>query len=168
MKIPNNPPSSLAPARNWHFQYIAEHMRADEQAHWLALSGAKGYDPDTAAIGFINSPGLHFAILRYDGAPAVAGGYSRLRGNTYEGWMVGTVCGWQDQWRDITRAVRWTLREQFRAGADRIQIVTLESRCDATRWYEQALGMQRESILSRAGAQGENLVMYATFREAWL
>lgn len=168
MRIPKTPPSSLAPARNWHFQYIAEHMRPDEQAHWLALSGASAYSADAAALGFMNSPGLHFTILRYDGVPAVAGGFTRLRGNTFEAWMVGTVGGWQDQWRDITRAARWTFREQFRAGAQRIQIVTLESRHEAAQWYEQALGMRRESVLIQAGAHGEDLAMFVALREDWL
>lgn len=168
MNIPNRPPSSLVAARNWHFQFIADHMRPDEQDHWIALSGAKTYCPDTAAMGFINTPGIRFTVLRRDAVPAVAGGFTKLRGETYEGWMVGTLPGWSSQWRDITRAVRWTIREHFRAGARRIQIVTLESRHDAATWYENALGMTRESLLSRAGANGEDLVMYATFPESWL
>lgn len=168
MRIPLTPPSSLAPARNWHFQYVAEHMRPDEQAHWLALTGALAYDADTAAMGFLNTPGLHFAILRADGVPAVAGGFTRLRGATYEAWMVGTLNGWESHWRDITRAARWTMREQFRAGAQRVQIITLASREQAGEWYVYALGMQRESVLRQAGANGEDLVMYATFRESWL
>jgi hypothetical protein len=168
MMIPTQAPRSLVPARNWHFQFIAEHMREDERAHWLAMSGANHYDADTAAMGCINSVGVRFALLDDGYTPVVAGGVSRLRGNTFEAWMIGTPAGWHERWRDITRAVRWVVREQFRAGADRIQIVTLESRSKACGWYERALRMHRESVLLRAGAHGENLVMYATFRESWL
>lgn len=168
MKIPNAAPAHLVPARNWHFQYLAEHMRPDEQDHWIALSGMPRYDVDAAAVSFMNSIGVRFALLRPDATPCVAGGFSRLRGNTFEAWMVGTMSGWEGQWRDITKAVRWVLREQFRAGASRIQIVTLESRHEACTWYERALGMHKESVLTRAGAQGENLVMYVAFRETWV
>lgn len=167
MKIPATPPSSLVPARNWHFQYLAENMRPDEQMHWLALSGAQRYEPDTAALGFMNTPGIRMAVLRADGVPAVAGGFTRLRGQTFEGWMVGSIDGWANRWRDITRAVRWTMREQFRSGAHRIQIITLESRHEACEWYESALAMYKESTLVGAGAHGENLAMYVCFGEGW-
>jgi hypothetical protein len=168
MMIPNQPPKGLIAARNWHFQFIAEHMRNDERAHWLALSGAPRYDADVAALSGINAIGIRFALLGNSHEPVVAGGFHRLRGQTFECWMMGTPEGWRDHWRSITRAVRWAMREQFRAGADRIQIVTLESRARACGWYERALRMHREGVMPRAGANGENLVMYATFREAWL
>jgi hypothetical protein len=168
MMIPKTPPQTLVPARNWHFQYIAEHMRDDERAHWLAMSGAKEYDADTCAMSAMNSIGIRFALLGVAYEPVVAGGFSRLRGNTFEAWMIGTPTGWHDRWREITRGVCWAVREQFRAGAERIQIVTLESRSNACAWYERALHMHKESVLARAGAHGENLVMYATFRESWL
>jgi hypothetical protein len=168
MIIPTAPPSNLVPARNWHFQFIAEHMRLDEREHWLALSGLGNYDADAAAVSFMTSIGIRFALLQSDHMPVVAGGFSRLRGNTFEAWMVGTPSGWHARWRDITRGVRWAMREQFRAGAQRIQIITLESRSKACAWYERALCMRKESVLERAGAQGENLVMYATFAEYWL
>jgi hypothetical protein len=168
MRIPKTPPLSLVPARNWHFQFIAEHMREDERQAWLALSGATKYDADAAATSCMNAPGIHFALLGNGFEPIVAGGFSRLRGLTYEAWMIGTPAGWSEGWRGITRAVRWAIREQFRAGAQRIQVVTLESRINACAWYERALHMHKESVLSRAGAHGEDLVMYATFKEAWL
>lgn len=168
MRIPASPPQNLVPARNWHFQYIAEHMRPDERQHWLALSGAQSYDADTAATGFINSIGMRFALLRKDATPSVAGGFSRLRGTTFEGWMVGTMDGWNEQWRDITRGTRWLIRQQFLAGAKRLQIVTLESRAAACDWYMRGLGMVKESVLTKAGAHGEDLAMFVTFRESWL
>lgn len=168
MIIHKKPPACLVPARNWHFQYIAEHMRPDEQEHWIALSGASAYDADTAALGFMNTTGIRFAMIRSDATPAVAGGFTRIRGNTWEAWMVGTMDGWEARWRDITRGVRWAIREHFRAGAERIQIITLESRRDACDWYERALGLEEESILKHAGAHGEDLVLYTTFRESWV
>lgn len=168
MKIPDHAPANLVPARNWHFQAIAERMRPDEQDHWLALSGAASYDADTAAVGFINTPGVRFAILGMDGMPCVVGGFLRLRGNVFESWMAGTLAGWDVQWRTITRAARWAVREQFRAGADRIQVTTLASRVLACDWYEKALGMYCEGIIVRAGAHGEDLVTFATLKEDWL
>jgi hypothetical protein len=154
-------PARLVPARNVHFQYLADHLRPDEQAHWCAMSGAAQYDPEVAARGFVNTPGIKLAILGADGLPVVGGGVHRVRGQTYEAWMVGTLDGWASDWRAITRGVRWMVGEQFKAGAQRVQIITLESRSAACAWYERALGMHRESVIEKAGAHGENLVMYA-------
>lgn len=162
MKIPQKAPSSLVPARNWHMQYVAEHMRPDEREHWCAMTGATTYDIDTAARALMMAPGLKLAIVDGAGIPAVVGGFTQIRSKVLEAWMAGTPHGWNAQWRDITRSVRWMFAQQFEAGAQRIQIVTLESRQKACQWYADGLGMQLESVMRQAGAHGENLVTYVS------
>lgn len=161
MKIPSYAPSNLVPARPWHFMHLAEHMRPDEQANWLAITGLEAYDPDVAVKAMLATEGMAFAVLREDGTPAVAGGFTNLRGNAWDGWMVGSLDGWETHWRSITKAVRWLIREMLAQGATRLAVTTICERLEAREWYERALGMRCEGILRGAGAHGENMAVYA-------
>ena len=162
MRDPTKMPSNVVLARPWHFMVLAEHMRPDEIEHWLAVSGAREYDADTAAAGFINTPGLKLALLDDAGQPLAAGGYYETARGVFDGWMVGTLDGWGTNWRSMTKSVRWMLGHAFGTlGARRLSITTLASRTCATDWYERALGMQREGVARKAGAQGQDMVTYS-------
>ena len=159
---PRQPPTNVVIARNWHFQYLAEHMRPDEIEHWMALTGAVEYDSDTAAAGFIATPGLKLALVNAEGYPLAAGGYHEVSRGVYEGWMVGSMEGWSSHWRSMTKAVRWMLANAFGTlGARRLYITTLATRTCATDWYRKALGMQYEGTARKLGAHGEDMVTYA-------
>jgi hypothetical protein len=164
MRFPTNAPAGVVPARNVHFQYLAEHMREDEKQHWLAMSGANSYNSDVAAAGFMLTNGMRMTLLGVDGMPVIAGGFVPSRGNSWDGWMVGSIEGWDKEWRSITKAVRWLMGEMFRAGATRLSITTLASRHEALDWYEKALGMECEGTLRCAGSHGEDLVIYSRIK----
>ncbi len=161
MIFPSNPPKNVIAARNWHLQYIAERMRPDEIQHWLAVSGAKAYDPEVAAAGFIGTPGLKFSVLHTDGNPAICGGFHESHRGCWEGWMVGTERGWSECWRSITKGSRWLIDELFTSGARRVSISTIAERVAACSWYDEGLGLQWEGTHRAAGAHGEDIVFYS-------
>lgn len=161
MNTPRHAPKNLVPAKAWHFLHLAERMRPDEQRNFLALSGASTYDPEVAAAAAIGATGLRFALLHDDGTPIIAGGFEPVRGRCVDAWMMGTLEGWDREYRAISRAVRWVIAEVFAAGTTRIQVVSLADREAALDWYERALGMQCDGKLPRAGAHGEDLVIYS-------
>lgn len=164
-RFPSQVPRNVVPARNWHFQWLADHMRPDEIQHWLAHTGAKQYDPDVAAAGFINTDGMKFAILADDGYPAAAGGAREVQSGVWEGWIVGSMDGWHTSWRRITRATRWLMGQLFEMGARRLFVYTTADRKDAARWYRRSLGMNCEGIMRSAGHVGEDMVIYARIKE---
>lgn len=159
---PANPPRNVVLARNWHFQYMAERMRPDEIEHWLAVTGAKSYDADTCAAAMIATGGMRVAIVDPDGKPYIVGGYTEPRPGVFEGWAVGSMDGWGQQWRSITKTARWLVGNAFaNLGARRVYITTLASRSCACDWYEHGLGLQFEGIARKAGAQGQDMVTYS-------
>ena len=165
MLYPSRTPANVVAPKNWHFQYLADHLRADEKSHWLAFSGADVFDADVAAQAYMMTPGLAFTLLGSDGMPAVAGGFREVRKGAWEGWMVGTAEGWDRHWRGITRATRWLMGQLFVMGARRLSIDTVATRVDATDWYGRALGMRLEGVQRRAGAHGEDIVTYSRIAE---
>jgi len=159
---PRQPPTNVVIARNWHFQYLAEHMRPDEIEHWMAVTGASTYDPDACAAAMIQSPGMKVAIVDGQGVPMIAGGYHETVPGVFEGWAVGSMEGWDSQWRSITKTARWLVGNAFaHLGARRVFITTLASRTCATDWYRRALGMQYEGTARKQGAQGQDMVTYS-------
>lgn len=162
MILPKNAPNGVVPARNWHFQYLAERMRPDEIDHWKATTGARDYNPDVAAGAFIAGPGLKFTLLDRAGMPACAGGFQDMGFGVWEGWMVGTLDGWDGAWRSMTKAARWYMGHLFtEQSARRVYIATLATRTCATDWYRRALGMRLDGTLRGAGAHGEDMVIYS-------
>jgi hypothetical protein len=154
-------PSNIIPTRNWHVLYIAERMRPDEISHWLAVTGAKEYDPEVAAAGFINTPGLRFTVTNRDGTPAFIVGWYEAAPACWIGWAIGTMAGWDEQWRSITKAVVWLLGEVERNGARHMAISTIAERLDARRWYRRSLKLTYEGRHRAAGAQGQDIVFYS-------
>lgn len=161
MITPSKPPANVVAPRNWHFQYLADHLRPDEIEHWLAISGAASFDPDVAALAYMNTPGLKFTLLGRDGMPVVAGGFHEVEPGVWQGWMVGTLAGWHSHWRMITKASRWLMGQLFALGAQRLCVNTIASRTAATCWYARALGLRLEGTLAGAGHRGEDFVYYA-------
>lgn len=165
MIAPSKPPSNVVPARNWHFQYLADNLRPDEIEHWKAVSGADAYDPDVAARGYLATPGMKVSVMGADGMPVVAGGAHETDPGVWLGWMVGSMAGWGSHWRAITKTNRWLMGQLFAGGARRIYVSTITTREQACRWYEKALGMTREGVHRRAGAQGQDIVFYSRIAE---
>jgi hypothetical protein len=165
MIAPRRPPSNVVRPRNWHFQCLAERLRPDEIAHWLAMTGADSFDADVAARGYMQTPGLVFVVVDAIGRPQAAGGFHEERRGAWQGWMVGTPEGWSTHWRSITKATRWLMGELFTMGARRLAVDTIASRTAATDWYAKALGMRYEGTQRRAGAQGEDIVTYSRIAE---
>lgn len=162
MVWPERAPRCVVPARNAHFQYIAENMRPDEIEHWKAVTGALEYNPDVAAGAFIAGPGIKFTVLDANGTPACAGGFQDMGFGVWEGWMAGTMSGWSSTWRSMTKGARWYMGYLFQhQNARRICITTVATRTCATDWYQRALGMRLDGTMRAAGAHGEDMVTYS-------
>lgn len=164
--VVTKPPSNLVPCKLVHLLYLCERMRPDEIEQYLALTMGKEYHPDTAAIGFANTPGIKFTLLGPDGYPAASGGYEEVLPGVWQSWMVGSTEGWETSWRGLTKATRWLMDGLFELGARRLQTSALASRTRALEWYERGLLMQREGTLRNFGANGEDVAMYARVMEA--
>lgn len=162
MITPRYAPPGIVPARNWHFQYIAERMRPDEIENWKAVTGARDYIPDVAAGAFIAGAGVKFVLLDGAGIPVAGGGFENQGFGVWDGWMAGTLEGWTTHWRSLTKAARWYMGHLFtEQGARRITITTMASRSCATDWYRRSLGMQLDGVMRAAGAHGEDMVIYS-------
>jgi len=59
--------------------------------------------------------------------------------------MVGSMHGWDNNWRALTKAVRWLIDSMFKIGAKRLETRVLPTRTQAIKWYEHGLGLLRES-----------------------
>lgn len=158
------PPQNLIACRNAHLQYLCDRMRPDEIEQYVALTHADSYDPEVAARGFMNTPGVKFTIVSRCGMPAAAGGYQEVMPGIWQSWMVGSVEGWAECWRSITKGSRWVMDGLFQMGARRLQTNALLSRTAAIEWYEQGLGLQREGVMRGMGRGGEDVVLYAAVR----
>lgn len=131
-------PSNLVHCDPWHIAYLAELARPDEIAQFQAL-GESGSLAD-----YCNSrQGPKFTVLA-NGMPIAAGGYFLVDDRVYQSWMIGTMDGWRDHWRSITKAVRWLIEAMLETCADRLETYVLSSRTKAIEWYERALGFVRE------------------------
>lgn len=165
MRAPSRPPSNVIACRDRHLSYLCEHMRKDEIEQYLALTGAKEYDYETAARGFSNMGGMKFTVLGDDNLPAAAGGYEEVSPGVWQSWMVGTQAGWDAQWRSLTKATRWLMAGLFDLGARRLQTNCLSSRTRAIDWYERSLGLQREGTWRQFGSDGQDVACFARVKE---
>jgi hypothetical protein len=159
-----HPPSNVRECRNWHIQYVCDHMRADEVDQYRAVSGAVDYRPDDAAAVFIAMPGHKFTVIGADGLPAACGGYQEVMPGVWQSWMVGTEPGWKTNWRAITKACRWVMEGLFAMDARRLQTNSLASRTQAIEWYERGLGLVREGTWREFGAQGQDFACFSRVR----
>lgn len=143
--------------------YLARRMRADEVQQFLALSGLSEYEPDMAARAIASIPGEAFVVLEGD-TPVLLGGFDPLRPGVYEAWLVGTDAAWSVHGHAFTRICRRAIDQILHAGAHRVQVCSLASRTAAHDWYERFLGMAREGVQKRHGANGEDFIMFAKVR----
>lgn len=151
----------MRPCRLLDLVHVCRNMRPDEIEQTLAFGYADAYDPDAVAASLFQSPGPKVTLVGADGLPVVCGGVMEVAPGVVSGWMVGTVDGWCANWRSITKGTRRFHDSLFKAGVRRIELVALQSRKDACRWYEKGLKMHREGVRRMYGKNGENAVAYA-------
>jgi hypothetical protein len=131
-------PSNMVPCLPVHVEYLAAHARPDEIAQFNALGG------EGSIADYCNSRrGPKFTVIA-DGLPVAAGGYFLVDERVWQSWMLGTMDGWRDHWRSITKAVRWLIDAMLETCADRLETYVLSSRTKAVEWYERALSFVRD------------------------
>lgn len=161
-------PSNIIPCRPAHLVYLAERMREDERAQFLAVTGLAEFSPDVAAAHLIDiaqrSQGFAFTVLQDDNLPAAAGGFHPAGEGIWQAWMVGTGGGWAQQWRSMTKATRWVMDRILEGGAHRLQTSALTSRVKAIEWFERSLGFKAEGVWRHYGIKGEDLAHFSRLR----
>lgn len=147
------------------FAYLARRIREDEKAQWLALTGARTYEPDDCARNCVMLQGQKFVLVDGSDLPIVAGGFEEVRPDVFQTWMIGTDAGWAQHWRAITMHSRRLMQRLLDQGARRLQTYALASRTKAHQWYERGLRQQYEGTLRQFYADGQDAVLYARVRE---
>ncbi|NII54402.1 hypothetical protein [Luteibacter sp. SG786] len=166
MISPSRPGSNVIPCTLLHLLYLCERMREDERAQYMALSGASEFSPETAAVGFFNTPGLKFTVLGPDNYPAASGGAEQIGPGVWQTWMVGSPDGWTKTWRSLTKAASWLVNGLLEQDdVRRVQATCLCARSAAAKWFERSLGMQLEGIWRKYGRNGEDIAMFARVAE---
>lgn len=157
-------PSNLIHAKLDHIIYLCRNMRPDEveQLHaFMSVEDEHGdYDPDVLAAYFIAKTGPKFTVVGADGFPAVCGGYDMVAEGVWQSWMVGSMSGWETNWRSITKSTRWLMSTLFATGAHRLQTSAIGSRCRAHEWYVKSLKMKHEGIQRGFGRNGEDVYLF--------
>ena len=161
-------PSNIIPCRPAHLVYLAERMREDEKAQFIAMTGLPAFDPDAAVHWFMDaanrSQGYAVTVLQDDNLPACAGGFHPVSPGVWQAWMVGTTDGWAQQWRAMTKASRWLMAALFEQGAHRLQTSATTSREKAIEWFERSLDMKPEGVWRHYGIQGEDVAHFSRLR----
>lgn len=144
--------------------FLAQRMRGDEFRQFTGLTGIDRDVGDAAGRAAIGCRGPVWCI--YDGpAPIMAGGFDPIRPGVFEVWGIGTPAGWHDHGAMISRTAARFCRRMLDTGrAHRLQIQALADRPQAHEWYRRALRMQHEATLSRAAADGGDLLIFARVR----
>ncbi len=144
--------------------HVCRSMRPDEIEQTLAFGYRDDYDPEATSVALYQTPGPKVTIVGRDGMPILCGGAMELGPGVWQGWQAGTMAGWPQDWRLITRVTRWFMDRLFESGAHRVQTVALESRVKACQWYEKGLRMTAEGVTRGYGKGGENAVTFARLR----
>jgi hypothetical protein len=160
----NAAPSCVVPFRNFHAVYICDRLRADEIEQYVALTGAREWNPEVAARGYMLVPGPKFTVVDSNGLPAAAGGFEQVIPGIWQSWMCGTQAGWDEKWRSITKACVWLMNGLLKGQARRLETLVLASRKQTCDWYERALGMHCEGEKRNFCADGSSALMYAKVR----
>lgn len=152
------------PAQLLDLVHICRNMRPDEIEQTLAFGYATAYDPDQCAATLFTQIGPKVTLVGADGMPAYCGGVMEVGPEVFSGWAVGTMAGWETQWRSITKATR-RFHDSLLAGpARRIQLTALASRTAACQWYVKGLKMQPEGIRRAYGRNGEDAIEFSRVR----
>jgi hypothetical protein len=141
--------------------HIARHMRADEIAQYLALTGLQEYVPDVAARSLVACDGQAFVMVDREGLPVLVGGFSPVRHGVFEGWLAGTEDGWAKHWRAMTKVCRRLMDDLLATDAHRIETFALTSRTAAHEWYERGLLMSREGVMKGYFSDGQDAIVFA-------
>lgn len=145
------------------FAYLMKRLRPDEIAQFLAGSGLREYDPDIAARAVAMTQGPTFVLVTQDNRPVILGGFAPKRRGVYEAWLAGSMEGWEQHWRRITRECVRQLEHLLAGHAHRVETYALASRTQAHAWYER-IGFQREGLLRGYFADGSDAVAFARTR----
>lgn len=161
-------PSNVVPCRPGHIVYLVQHMREDERAQFVALSGLQEFSEDAAIRWFIDAAaqsGLFaVTVLQADNLPAAAGGFHPAGAGVWQAWMVGTTDGWAQQWRALTKATLWLMDRLFEDRAHRLQTTAITSRELAIEWFERSLGFKPEGVWRQYGIRGEDVAHFSRLR----
>lgn len=163
------PPRNLVQATADHVYYLCRRMRPDEVDQlraFYAVDREDGtFDADAVAAMLMVKQGPRYTVLQADGLPAVSFGMDLVHDGVWQPWMVGTMEGWESNWRSITKACRW-VRDALFDNPDnrRLQMSALVSRTGACRWYERGLGMSHEGVMRGFGRNGEDIALYSVLR----
>lgn len=152
----------FGPALMADLVYLAQRMRPDEIAQWVALTG-RPYDADAMVRALARLPAD--VLVGRDDRPILAGGIDLARPGVGEAWMVGTLDGWTRYGGAITRWGRRLLDGAMSGQFHRVQTIALESRTAAHDWYVRGLGMHRECVLAGYFADGQNGVVFTKTRK---
>jgi len=136
-------------------------MREDEIEQYVALTGARQWEPEVAARGFMIAPGLKFTVIDSKGMPAASGGFEQVLPGIWQSWMIGTQAGWDECWRSITKASLWLMDGLLKGQARRLETLVHAKRTHTCEWYERALGMYCEGEKKMFCADGSSALMYA-------
>lgn len=161
-------PSNVVPCKVAHLAYLAERMREDERAQFLAVTGLDQFDAEVAAHWLVDtanrSQGFAFCVLQDDNFPAAAGGFQPVAAGVWQAWMVGTAEGWSQQWRSLTKGTLWLMDRIFEAGAHRLQTSAITERTLAIEWFERSLRFKAEGTWRHYGLKGEDIAHFSRLR----
>lgn len=140
--------------------YCAHYLPEDQRRQWVALWDGKPYDSERLAIMLASRPGPKWALVEQDGKPVCIGGYDMIREGVWQDFLIGSVEGWQNHWRSITKHCRRVMDVMLKTEAWRLQTVSLADRTRAHQWY-RTLGLEYEGTLRAYGANGEDCFMFS-------
>ena len=146
------------------FAYLARNMRPDEIDQFVAMTGVAEYNPDIAARCLAAIPGYTWVLVGEDGLPFLVGGFQPIRPGVYEGWLAGTMEGWERHGFEITRICRRQMDALLRTEAHRVYVPALSSRTAAHDWYMRGLGMVNEGLQKGFCANKSDAIMFAKVR----
>lgn len=165
---PAYPPTGFLPSKAEGYfhaiEYLCRRMRPDEIEQHMLLNGydpdVDEFDPRRAAIGIINSGGLAFFMVDKENVPYAAGGFAEdpTMSRVWQAWGIGTPEAWGAHWRDITRAVRWTMGQLLSGGARRLEINIRAKRTKTVDWYTNFLGLKLDGVRREYLLHGEDLL----------
>lgn len=161
MNFPTQPPRNALPARNWHLQYLADHLSAVERDVWGAFLGDGARDCEALARTWMGYDGAKVAVVDATGMPVAIGGFLPVRGQVYAGWTALTEAAWTQHAKSVTHAMRWLMGQLYAQGARRLEATTVAKHTHVLNWYTYALGLSADGILPAAGVQGEDLAVYS-------
>lgn len=149
------------------YVYIANRMRPDEIAQFLSVAGLSEYEPDIAARSFAAIPGVAHALIDDAGYPVLLGGHEEVRPGVWQGWLMGTMEGWERHGFAISRVCR-RLQDRLMESehCHRVQLYATADRKPAHVWYERALGMTYEGTHRAYFADGSDALCFARVKEA--